>query len=87
MSQESDNSFPLLVPIEIKHTCVKAIASIQSLTLGQNATIGVILMTQDGSQIDTRVYFLEGQDYQNWGSQDLYIQQYVQNKLAEEANQ
>lgn len=83
----SDDSFPLLVPIEIKHTCVKAFASIQSLTLGKNATIGVILMTQDGSQIDTRVYFLEGQDYDNWGSDDLYIQQYVQQKLAEEASQ
>ena len=82
-----DESFPLLAPIEIKHVCVKAIATIQSLTLGQNAIIRVKLLTEDDTAISVKMFILEGQDYDNWGSDDLYIQTYVQNKLAEEANQ
>lgn len=82
----ADESFPLLVPIEIKHVCVKAIATIQSMTLGISATIAVVIMTEDNSVIDTRVYILEGEDYTNWGSDDLYIQHWVQEKLAREVS-
>lgn len=78
------DTFPLLVPVEIKHTGIKARATIQSLTLGISATISVVIMTQDDSVIDTRVYILEGQDYTNWGNDDLYIQHWVQEKLARE---
>jgi hypothetical protein len=82
----SNEPFPLLVPIEIKHTCVKAIATIQSITLGSSATIAVQIMTEDNSIIDTRVYILEGEDYANWGSDDLYISHWVQEKLAREVS-
>lgn len=82
----SNESFPLLVPIEIKHVCVKAIATIQSMTLGISATIAVRIMTEDNSVIDTRVYILEGEDYENWGSDDMYIQHWVQEKLAREVS-
>jgi hypothetical protein len=82
----ADESFPLLVPIEIKHVCVKAIATVQSITLGISATISVVKMTEDNSVIDTRVYIMEGEDYANWGSDDLYIQHWVQEKLAREVS-
>ena len=82
----ADESFPLLVPIEIKHVCVKAIATVQSITLGISATISVVIMTEDNSVIDTRVYIMEGEDYANWGSDDLYIQHWVQEKLAREVS-
>jgi hypothetical protein len=83
----SNDTFPLLVPIEIKHTCVKARATIQSINLGISAIIAVVIIADDDSVIDTRVYQLEADSYNNWGSDDLYIQQYVQQKLAEEVNQ
>jgi hypothetical protein len=82
----SNESFPLLVPIEIKHICVKASATIQSITLGISAVISVRIMTEDNSVIDTRVYILEDEDYKNWGSDDLYISHWVQEKLANEAS-
>jgi hypothetical protein len=82
----SNEPFPLLVPIEIKYTYVKAIATIQSITLGSSATIAVQLMTEDNSMIDTRVYILEGEDYANWGSDDLFISHWVQEKLAREVS-
>jgi hypothetical protein len=82
----SNEAFPLLVPIEIKHTCINAIASIQSITLGISATISVQLFTIDNSLVDTKVYIMNGDDYKNWGSDDLYIQHWVQEKLANEAS-
>jgi hypothetical protein len=80
-----NESFPI-VPIQIKHVCVKAVATVQSITLGISATIVVGLMTEDDSVIDTRVYILVGEDYTNWGTDDLYIQHWVQNKLAREVS-
>jgi hypothetical protein len=76
------DSFPLLQPIEIKQVITKARVKIQSIDLGVSALILVDLMTDDGSVIDNRLMLLAGDDYANWGSDDLYIQNWVQLQLA-----
>jgi hypothetical protein len=81
-----DNSFPVSPPVTKTLIATRAIAQVQSITLGISATISVLLFSDMGVAIDTRVYILEGQDYANWGSDDTYIQNYVQQKLAEEAS-
>lgn len=75
-------SFPLLHPIEIKQVITKARVKIHSINLGISATLIVDLMTDDGSVVDNRFMILEGEDYNNWGTDDLYIQQWVQQKLG-----
>jgi hypothetical protein len=82
----SDNSFPVSPPITKTLIVTKASAQVQSINLGISATILAVLFSDIGELVDTRVYILEGQDYANWGSDDTYIQNYVQQKLAEEAS-
>jgi hypothetical protein len=82
----SDNSFPVSPPITKTLIVTKASAQVQSINLGVSATILALLLSDIGELVDTRVYILEGQDYANWGSDDMYIQNYVQQKLAEEAS-
>ena len=76
--------FDLLKPIYFQRTMLKASAEIIKLELGKSATISVILYTDDGSAFDTRIYVLEGKSYNDWGTSDDYIIEYVKMKLAEE---
>lgn len=76
--------FDLLKPIYFQRKMLKASAEIIKLELGKSATISVILYTEDGSAFDTRIYILEGQSYDDWGTSDNYIIEYVKQQLAQE---
>jgi len=82
----ADQAFPLLVPISKTTIATQAIVSIKSLELGKSVSIFVALMDNNGQRLENRMYNLEGQDYANWGTDDLYIQHWVQETLAREVS-
>lgn len=81
---QTPGPFPLLVPIQKTTIATRATVSIRDVILGESANIYVTLLNDNDDRIDNRIIKMEGQDYANWGTDDLYIQHFVQETLARE---
>lgn len=58
------------------------VIAVASLTLFKSVTVSVTLFDATRTYIDNQQFVISGADYQAWGSNDLYIQTYVMNKLG-----
>ena len=65
---------------------VKTISSIScqifSLVLGQRATINTLFKDVNGYVVKSVIDVIEGEDYTNWGSDDMYIPNWVCQKYG-----
>jgi hypothetical protein len=55
---------------------------VQDVKLNQPASINVLSKSANDELIKTDLIFIDGQDYQNWGSNDEYIVNLVLTRLG-----
>lgn len=55
---------------------------VQDVKLNQSATINVLSKSASDELIKTDLIFIDGQDYQDWGSNDEYIVNLVLTRLG-----
>ena len=80
---ESTNFIP--IPAIYKTIVLTKIkVSIFELRLYEYVRVSVIIYDENEIPRDNRLYLLNGQDYDNWASDDAYIIDYVTKKLSQE---
>ena len=78
---------PIFIPIvPYTETTVKHIASFSveviSVVLNLQATVLVKLFDSDKKFIECKTLIMSGSDYQNWGTSDTYVNQFVARSLG-----
>lgn len=78
-------TYTLYPPIKMTTSLNSFSVNIYELKLFEYVKLACVLYNTDGSPMDTRLFVLEGEEYNKWSSDDQYIISYIKAKLNGES--